>query len=230
MDLDLGSLLERHAPAVVPASLRLDEILGAVVRTVQHALPGFDEVSVVTLEADGRTRTRAGTSDLVWELDRLQCALAEGPMVDALGRDPVVAAPCLRDESRWPGYVPRAVERGVRGQVSTRLQLGTGRALGVLNVYSTSTEHLDEHAVGLAGLLAAQTAVALGAADEVQHLQEALRSRKVIGQAIGLLMAERHLTEQAAWEHLVRTSSHTNVKVRQIAARMVESANARAGH
>jgi AmiR/NasT family two-component response regulator len=55
-------------------------------------------------------------------------------------------------------------------------------------------------------------------------LQELLRSRTVIGQAMGLLMRDLRLTGDAAFEHLVQLSSHSNVKLRDVAARMVDEA------
>jgi AmiR/NasT family two-component response regulator len=55
-------------------------------------------------------------------------------------------------------------------------------------------------------------------------LQELLRSRTVIGQAMGLLMRDLGVTGDAAFAHLVRLSSHSNVKLRDVAARMVDEA------
>jgi len=63
---------------------------------------------------------------------------------------------------------------------------------------------------------------------EITTLNEALRTRTTIGEAIGLLMHEKTLTAEAAFAHLVEVSSHTNIKVREIAGRMVEAADARA--
>ena len=63
---------------------------------------------------------------------------------------------------------------------------------------------------------------------EIATLNEALRTRTTIGEAIGLLMHEKTLTADAAFAHLVEVSSHTNVKIREIAARMVDEAGARA--
>jgi len=63
---------------------------------------------------------------------------------------------------------------------------------------------------------------------EISTLNEALRTRTTIGEAIGLLMQEKTLTADGAFAHLVEVSSHTNTKIREIAARMVEEATARA--
>jgi AmiR/NasT family two-component response regulator len=65
------------------------------------------------------------------------------------------------------------------------------------------------------------------AENEIQTLKEALRTRTVIGQAVGLLMHESTITAEAAFARLVQMSSHANVKLRDIAQRIVTEANER---
>ena len=125
--------------------------------------------------------------------------------------------------------MPRAVRLGLKSQLAVRLYLDDEGTLGGLNIYSTTSEDIDVDAETIAALFATHAAIALGNARELDTLQEALRTRKVIGQALGLLMAEYAVNEDAAFGLLVRTSSTTNVKLRDIAAAMVEQANARAG-
>ena len=55
------------------------------------------------------------------------------------------------------------------------------------------------------------------------HLEEALRTSREIGAAVGILMASRKLTEEAAFALLVRASQHTNRKVRDLAAEVVRT-------
>jgi AmiR/NasT family two-component response regulator len=61
---------------------------------------------------------------------------------------------------------------------------------------------------------------------EIHGLREALRTRTLIGQAVGLLMAEKGLSTDEAFAKLVERSSHSNLKLRDVAARMVELADA----
>jgi hypothetical protein len=68
----------------------------------------------------------------------------------------------------------------------------------------------------------------LQAREEIETLKEALRTRTIIGQATGMLMRELNLSADAAFAHLVELSSHSNVKIRDIATRMVDEANAQA--
>ena len=81
----------------------------------------------------------------------------------------------------------------------------------------------------MAELFATHAAVAFGKARDIDNLTVALKSRTVIGQATGLVMAKYDLDQDAAFAFLQRTSSHLNMKLRQVAEQIVVEANARAG-
>lgn len=55
------------------------------------------------------------------------------------------------------------------------------------------------------------------------NLRRALESRDLIGQAKGILMSQHRLTAEAAFELLRRTSQARNVKLREIAAQIVDT-------
>jgi len=61
---------------------------------------------------------------------------------------------------------------------------------------------------------------------ENAQLHEALRSRTVLGQATGLLMATLHLSPEEAFGALSKLSADRNRKVRDVAAGVVAAANA----
>lgn len=75
--------------------------------------------------------------------------------------------------------------------------------------------------------LAAAAARAGGYADEVRHLQAALASRTVIGQAVGLVMARRGLSSDDAFAELVQLSQQRNTRLREVAAALVAEAQPR---
>ena len=204
------------------------EKLATIVTTLSSTLPGFDEAGISTVDRHGRVETKAATSQLVWDLDTLQYELGEGPCVDSLHAESIVKAPHVRHDQRWPRYVPRAVELGLRSQLAVRLYVDEERTIGGLNFYSTTSDEIDPDAVWIADVYAAQAAVVLGQARSLDELGRALESRQLIGQAVGLLMATYDLDEQGAFNFLARTSSHANVKLREIARRLV--ADHAAGH
>lgn len=203
----------------------LEEALNVVAHVARDSIPGFDHVGISTLERNGKPETRAGTDDLVWELDTIQYELDEGPCVDSLHQASVVTAPDIRNDRRWPRYVPAAAEKGLLSQMAVKLSLNGQQTIGGLNLYSTSTREIHPEAEHIAELFAAHAAIALGHARDREHLNEALHSRKVIGQALGILMERYTMNEDRAFAFLIRASSTSNIKLRDIAQELVEQAN-----
>jgi GAF domain-containing protein len=203
----------------------VQETLEAIAFAARRSIPGFDDVGISVMHADGTIETKAATGDLVWTLDALQYGLNEGPCVSSLREEPVLVVDHLSQEDRWPRFVPQAVEIGLKSQMALRLYVDDEGTMGGINLYSTSSETISEDAPPTAQVFAAQAAVALGRAQEVDQLQEALRSRQQIGTALGVLIERYHLDEQAAFSFLVRLSNSTNTKLREVATRVVEDAS-----
>lgn len=204
----------------------LDSTLDAIVHTAQRSLPGIDHVGISIVHRNGTIETRAGSDQLVWELDQLQYDLGEGPCLHAVRTQPVVRVDDLRAEQRWPRYVPLAVARGVRAQLGLRLYIEE-QTLGGINLYSTSADRIDTEVEHAAQLFAVHAALALGRAQREEDLNAALQTRKVIGQAIGMVMERYQLDEARAFEYLTRVSQHSNIKLRDVAQEIVEQGNDR---
>jgi hypothetical protein len=204
----------------------LDEVLLQIATTARDSLPGFDLVGISTVERRNVV-TRAVTDAKVYELDQLQYSEDEGPCVDTLGKAHLVVVPQLRHEQRWPRYVPKALQLGLRSQMAVKLTLDDAGTLGGLNMYSTVSDDIDPDAPSIAELFALHAAIALGGARHVTNLNQALQTRKVIGQALGILMERYQMTEDRAFAFLVRASSTSNHKLHTIAQEIVDTANAR---
>ena len=215
-----------EAARTINNQLPLDETLDVIARAAQHTVPGLEHVGISITHKDGSIETKAGTDQLVWELDDLQYSLEEGPCVDAMRGVPVVRVNNIRREQRWPHYVPRAVQAGLRSQLALRLY-SDGDTLGSINLYSTESETIPDDAVEVAELFATHAAIALGRARHEHQLNEAISTRKVIGQAIGIIMERYQIDEDRAFHFLARASSTSNVKLREVAQGVVESLNER---
>jgi hypothetical protein len=63
---------------------------------------------------------------------------------------------------------------------------------------------------------------------QIRNLECAMESQRLIGVAIGLLAQRAGISSDAAWQHLVRVSQDTNIKVREIARILVDARNGRA--
>ena len=205
----------------------LDEALQVMVDTAARSLPGIDHVGISLSHRNGNIETKAATSQLVHELDNLQYSLHEGPCNYAIRAEaPVVVLEHPKRDRRWPRYLPLAMERGLRSQLALRLYT-EDRTLGSLNLYSTSSETLDPETVHLAELFATHAALALGKVREADELNTAMGTRKVIGQAIGILMERYDIGEAGAFAFLSRASQTSNVKLRDIAQELVDQVEER---
>ena len=216
-----------QAASEIHAPRSLTETLDAIAQAARQAVPGFDQAGVSVKRRDGRIETIAATDQLVWELDDAQYTAEQGPCVDAIRGCEVVTLDHPRSDDRWPDYLPVALERGVRAQLGVCLQVD-GESLGGLNLYSFSARGVDRDAVHIAQLFATHAALALGWVRHDEQLNEALATRKVIGQAIGIIMERYRIDEDRAFHFLIRASSTSNIKLRDVAQELVDGANVRA--
>lgn len=106
----------------------------------------------------------------------------------------------------------------------------SARRMSALNLYGslpTAFGAVDRAKGQLFATLAryALDAAEAQAAEEVKSagLSEALQTRELIGQAQGILMEREKLTANQAFDVLRRASQHLNVKLREIAATLVET-------
>ena len=222
---DIAQAIDEAARSLNDRRADLDETLQTIAEVAHDSIPGMDHVGISTVERDGRITTRAHTDAMVGKLDSLQYDLGEGPCVSTLRSEDIVLAPHLRHDQRWPRYVPAATQLGLQAQLAVRLFLTHEGTVGGLNLYSTSREDLDPDAEPMARLFATQAAIALGHAKERSGLNEALHTRKIIGQAIGIVMERYGLDEERAFAFLLRASSTSNVKLRDVAQQLVQKVN-----
>ncbi|MGI8899918.1 MAG: GAF and ANTAR domain-containing protein [Nocardioides sp.] len=211
---------EINAPRDIGATL------DAIVETARGSLPGIDHVGITLAHRDGTMETVAATDQLVWDLDAVQYKFGEGPCVHAIETADVIVVENASQESRWPRFMAEAVQRGLRAQMGIRLYTDE-KTLGGLNMYSLECDTFEPGTQELAELFATHAALALGRARIEDELTTALNTRGLIGQALGLLMARYHMDNERAFQYLVRVSSHSNMKLRDVAAEVVEQHLAR---
>ena len=211
-----------RASAMMNTSRTFQGTLDAIVRATRTSLPEFGHVSISVKNRQGAFETEAGTDQLAWELDGVQYELGEGPCVQAVEEEPVVVVENLRHEHRWPRYVPAALERGLRSQLAVRL-FSDNQHIAGLNLYSTERDDVDVSSEETARLFATHAAIILGHAQQEDHLTQALQTRKIIGQAIGIVMERYRIDSDRAFQFLIRASSTSNVKLRDVAEEVVTS-------
>ncbi|MDX6301987.1 MAG: hypothetical protein QOF53_3201 [Nocardioidaceae bacterium] len=206
-------LSERLKPGDLDATLR--QITNAAV----EVLPNVQFSSISVRHPDGSLSTVAPTDDRLLRLDAEQYRLQEGPCYGAsVDPGPIVSSDLGADE-RFPNYGPVALSEGIRAQIGVRL-FDTRRSNAALNLYSSRVGAFDD-VESLGALFAHQSAQAIAYAQEVGNLSEAVRTRTMIGQAVGIVMERYRLNDERAFAFLQRLSSHRNVKLRQVAQEII---------
>lgn len=198
---------------------------------VQHTLQRIVDLAVETIDGcdhagisflKGRTGSTPASSDGVPpRVDAIQYETGEGPGLDAIRYHEVYRIGDLGTERRWPEFSGRARrETGVTSMLSVRLFV-EGDTLGALNLYSKVRDAFDDRAQAAGLVFAAHAAIAMATSVHDEQMDEALQSRDVIGQAKGMLMAREGVDADEAFAMLRRASQRLNVKLREVATRIV---------
>ena len=215
----------RMAETLSPGDL--DRTLAQITSAAVEVLPNVQYSSITVRHADGRLVTSAPTDDLLLRLDAAQYELREGPCYQAASETPHVISSNLGADARFPKYGPIAVEHGIRSQVGVRL-FDTSSSQGALNLYSQQVGAFDDVET-LSSLFAHQAGVAIAYARHVENLEEAVRTRTTIGQAVGIVMERYKLDDERAFAFLARLSQQRNVKLRIVADEIIAETVERQG-
>jgi GAF domain-containing protein len=184
----------------------------------------------VTLFRDGRAVTRAATGGLVYEIDHYQYDIGEGPCLSAILDRELIEVHDMATETRWPRFCKHAAERGTYSSLSFPM-LVRGESLGALNLYARRPHAFvpADHETG--AMFATQAAVVLAnsqtyaASVALAHgLRDALDSRAVIDQAMGILIGKNGYSTDLAFDTLKTTSQSENRKLRHVAEEIVRTA------
>ena len=218
----LAALLDQFEP--------LEEVLDRLVRSVADTIPDTGSATVTIVRGD-QARTAAATHDWAAELDDHQYDAQDGPCLEAARTGRLVRLDTSQG-ARWPEYCQAARDQRVAVALGAPLLIDediahTSAALNLTAPASQAFDPLDEallemvtHAVSTAINHAYHHQQARGLVDQLGH---ALDHRDAIGQAKGLLMARHHCGPDEAFEHLRKASQQANIKLHEVAARLVAS-------
>jgi GAF domain-containing protein len=211
--------------------LTAEEDLGLVLqRSVDQltdAVPGADMASVTVLRGDAG-ETVAASNERVWHIDQDQYAARNGPCLEAARTGRSVRTGVEGASERWPTFASSARTAGVGSYLSCPLMIEDEFA-GSLNLYSEKAHGFAEFDEALLRLYIAGACGAIQNARRYAEarklagqLGQALESRAVVNQAVGVLMSQRGMTAEQAFTEMSRQSQNTNVKLREIAAGLLE--------
>ena len=168
------------------------------------------------------------------EVDTIQYGIGEGPCITAAAEGRTQRSGSLRTELQWPRFGPRVAQLGVHSALSLPLRVD-GSTLGAMNIYAHATNAFDDRAVALGETYAIPAAISVQNAQALSHaqrlatqLQDALTSRAVIDQALGIVMSRSGCPADEAFDKLRIISQTENRKLAVIAQQVVDEAIRRA--
>jgi GAF domain-containing protein len=210
------------------ADVPLGETLHRIAVVARDALPPTVAVGITLLDEHERPTTAVSTDDLAPTIDGAQYAVGDGPCLSAYRERRVVRVDDMAEAvERWPASCRTALDNNVFSSLSLPLIAG-GDAFGAVNLYAGAPGAYDDEAERAAALIVTQASVVLANAEAywrqfelASSLEQALESRAVIEQAKGKLMAANACTADEAFTILVKASQRENVKLREVARRLV---------
>jgi putative methionine-R-sulfoxide reductase with GAF domain/PAS domain-containing protein len=203
------------------------KLLGRMATLVRGAVPGAEWVSI-TMGSPREPQRLGSDSTEAQEFDGRQVRADQGPCWDAHRAAAVVITDDVTTDPRWPALAPIAREGAVRSVIALPVQ-DDGTTIGVVNAYAGRAGAFGPSARHIAVLATAAVAGVLQNVAEREsmralaaNLERALTSRAVIDQAKGMIMARLGVDADDAIARLVNVSSRLNVKLRDLAALVVE--------
>jgi GAF domain-containing protein len=223
----LVSASHRRLDAAVFACLALElqhkqgveETVEAVMEFALQALDCTHSGIVLRLKSGPST---LASNEVVEQLYQFQFERGDGPLIAAYRDDTVVRVCDAASETRWPEWAARATELRLRSVLHLPLRVG-GRPVGVMSVLHEHPNAFTEDDEAIAHILAQHASLAVATALRVRDLSSALDARKVVGQAMGILMERFDLDSDRAFAVLRRYSQNDNMKLRDVAERLIET-------
>jgi transcriptional regulator with GAF, ATPase, and Fis domain len=163
------------------------------------------------------------TDEAVQELVDRHLAIGSTPALSVCETGRAVYSADLSRETRWPAFsADMATSLGIHSVLAVPLAIDK-TLLGTLAIYAKTVDAFDPEDREVAEVVAIHATAALADALERQHLSQGLATRTVIGQATGIVMQQFGIDATTAFAVLRRLSQHHNEKVRDLAARIVDT-------
>jgi GAF domain-containing protein len=201
----------------------LQQTLDQIVAHTIALVPRCDGVAIAVLRR-GRACALSASDATAASSVRIQDEIREGPCLDLgqSGEESYIFPDLTGEAKRWPGYQQQARELGINGVMGFKL-FAKEEDLGVLDLYTSQPGAFDERCQEIGRLVASHAAIAFSTARSATNLRNALSSRQDVGMASGILMERHRISAEDAFATLVKASQDRNVKLREIARRVVET-------
>ena len=202
----------------------VDETVDAVVQFALQAL-NCSYAGVALYTRGGQPEVPAVTDPVVAEIYQFQMKGEDGPLFATMRDRATVLVRDTTTDTRWPDWAAKVTALGVRSVLDVPLALGDAASptVGVLGLYSPQPDAFDTDDEAIAHILARHATVALATARHEQTMSAAVDARKLVGQAMGILMERYAVDGDRAFAILKRYSQDTNTKLRDVAQQLIDT-------
>jgi ANTAR domain len=183
--------------------------------------------ATATLWRDREPLLMAATHPDLPFLISIQVSSGRGPVIDALASTEPVSTTDTLAETRWPEFAAQALRCGVRSCVT--FAYPSGAEAVTLSLYGARPRALAADHLQLAELLIAFGGAALGNAARygdarmaARQMLEGAESRALVDQAKGMLMQAFGCSADSALARMRRISQERNLKVTEVARKVVD--------
>jgi GAF domain-containing protein len=211
------------------ADLRSGELeasLREVIAATQEIF-GADGAGLMLLDDQDALHYVGATDGRSAAFEAAQEECGEGPCVDSLVHDQVVASTDLEADDRWPKLQVSVGGLGIRAMLGVPIHLG-GPTVGSLNVFRAEPSPWDDSEIAAISAHGRVLEELLGAAvlarqrhTIVAQLTEALENRVTIERAVGVLMARKGLDPTGAFNQLRQAARSSRRRVKDVAAEVL---------
>nr|WP_238335184.1 GAF and ANTAR domain-containing protein [Kribbella amoyensis] len=199
----------------------VEETVDAVVQFALQAL-SCSHAGVALYSRGGQPEVPAVTDPVVAEIYQFQMAGQDGPLVESMRNHTTVLVTDTAAESRWPDWAGKVLGLGVRSVLDVPLTTAQGTH-GVLGLYSSEPDAFGPDEEAIAHILARHASVAVATAKHQETLAAAVDARKLVGQAMGILMERYDFDADQAFAVLKRYSQDNNTKLRDVAQQLIDT-------
>jgi GAF domain-containing protein len=201
-------------------STGVGETIEAVVHFALQAL-SCSHAGVALAVRGRRPEVPAVTDPLVAEIYQCQLDSGEGPLVEAMRSQATVLVRDTAEDQGWPQWSEQVLALGVRSVLDVPLTTSSAGIIGVLGLYSSEPDAFTTDDEAIAHILARHASIAVASARHDETMVQAVDARKLVGQAMGILMERYDIDGDRAFEVLKRYSQSTNTKLRDVAQQLI---------
>ena len=191
---------------------------------------GATDMVGMTLLTNGKVTTAVFTDPIAPDVDRSQYDSGHGPCLLSFETGQTVRVPSTNRDRRFRAFSRACLQHGILSTLSMPLVVAD-ETLGAMNLYARRSDAFSAADEEATSRFSTQAAVVLANA-QVHHrsvtlneqLRTAIVSREVIDLARGIIMGATGCSADDAFNRLVDESQHTNIKLRDVAAGIVDRA------